>query len=91
MALLRLLAVPGDPSAVIAHVRIDALNPVRLHSHVRLQAATDPEKGWVKVAILDGVVVQSAKGEVKIELNHPPPPELERMQWRMYEAGSVGM
>lgn len=88
--ILKLLLAADGAATVIAHVRIDTPNPVRLHSHVRLQAAAEPEKGWVQNPLLDGIVVQAARGELKIELYHPPPPELERMQWRMYDAGSVG-
>ena len=88
--ILQLIPVASELSTAVAHVRIDIPNPVRLHSHVRLQAATEPEKGWVECPVIDGIVVQASKGELKLELQHPPPPEMTRMQWKMYMAGSVG-
>lgn len=88
---VRLVRVPGEPTQVIAHVRIDQRTTVRIHSHVRLQAVSDPEKGWVGgKPVVDAVVVMAKKGEMKMELQYPLPPEFERMQWRMYDAGSVG-
>jgi regulator of nonsense transcripts 1 len=30
------------------------------------------------------------KGELKIELMHPPPPEMEAMDWNLYNAGIIG-
>lgn len=87
---VRLMPVEVELNLVKAHVRIDSTTPVRLHSHVRLQVASRPEKGWVERAIVDGVVVQAAKGEMTIELLHPPPPEMQNMDWNMYNAGSVG-
>jgi regulator of nonsense transcripts 1 len=75
---------------VIATVRIDAKSSVRLHSHVRLQAASKAENRWINAPIMDGVVVQSLKGELKINLLHPAPPEMEVMDWNLYDAGSIG-
>ncbi|KAG7440660.1 RNA-directed RNA polymerase [Guyanagaster necrorhizus] len=81
---------PENPLQVKVPVRIDSRTPIRLHSHVRFQAASEAEKtAMVEVPVLDGVVVQSMKGEMKIELQHPPPPEMERMDWNMYNAGSI--
>jgi hypothetical protein len=88
--ILQLLPVADEPAMVVAHVRIDTPNPVRLHSHVRLQAAAEPEKGWTECPVIDGIVVRALKGELKIELQQPPPPEMVRIQWKMYMAGSVG-
>ena len=90
-ATVRLAPVPDEPTQVIAHVRIDEPTPVRIHSHVRLQAASDPEKGWVGgKPVVDAVVTISRKGEMTMELQYPLPPEYAQMQWRMYNAGSVG-
>ena len=86
--LLQLVA--SDHRNVIASIRIDKPSPVRLHSHVRLQAASEPERGHNDIPILDGIVVGAAKGEYKIDLQYPPPPELSKIKWRMYTAGSVG-
>lgn len=90
-ATVRLVPVPDEPTQVIAHVRIDEPTAVRIHSHVRLQAASDPEKGWVGgKQVVDAVVVLAKKGELTMELQYPLPPEYARMQWKMYNAGSVG-
>lgn len=90
-ATVRLVPVPDEPTQVMAHVRIDEPTAVRIHSHVRLQAASDPEKGWVGgKPVVDAVVVLARKGEMTMELQYPLPPEYVRMQWRMYNAGSVG-
>ncbi|KAJ7155081.1 RNA-directed RNA polymerase [Mycena filopes] len=78
-----------SPLCVRAPIRIDAKSAVRLHSHVRLQAASKPDNRWIESIVLDGVVVQSMKGELKIELMHPPPPEMEDMDWNLYNAGST--
>ncbi|KAJ6509835.1 RNA-directed RNA polymerase [Mycena vulgaris] len=85
----RLSYIEGEPLCVKAPIRIDAKSPVRLHSHVRLQAASKPDNRWVEAIVLDGVVVQAFKGELKIELMHPPPPEMEVMDWNLYNAGST--
>lgn len=84
-----LLPVANEFTTVVAHVRIDIPNPVRLHSHVRLQAAAGPERGWTEHPVIDGIVVQASKGELKIELQHPPPPEVLKIKWEMFTAGSV--
>lgn len=89
-SVVRLLPVPNEPSHVVAHVRIDQPTSVRIHSHVRLQAASDPEKGWIGKAVVDAVVVMAKQGERKLKLQYPLPPEFGQMQWRMYHAGSVG-
>ncbi|KAK0477884.1 RNA-directed RNA polymerase [Armillaria novae-zelandiae] len=82
--------VPENPLQVKVPIRVDSRTPIRLHSHVRLQAASEVERtATVEVPVLDGVVVQSLKGEMTIELQHPPPPEMERMDWNMYNAGSI--
>ncbi|KAJ7689926.1 RNA dependent RNA polymerase-domain-containing protein [Mycena rosella] len=81
--------VEGEALCVKAPIRIDAKTLVRLHSHVRLQAASKPDNRWIESIVLDGVVVQSMKGELKIELMHPPPPEMEIMDWNLYHAGST--
>ncbi|KAJ6450386.1 RNA-directed RNA polymerase [Mycena sanguinolenta] len=85
----RLSYVEGEKLCVLAPIRIDAKSPVRLHSHVRLQAASKPDNRWIESIVLDGVVIQSAKGELKIELMHPPPPEMEVMDYNLYHAGST--
>ena len=90
-ATVRLVPVPDEPTQVMAHVRIDEPTAVRIHSHVRLQAISDPEKGWVGgKPVVDAVVILAKKGEMKMELQYPLPPEYAQMQWRMYNAGSVG-
>lgn len=86
----KLTYVPDNPIQIKATLRVDARTPIRLHSHVRLQAASKVENQWLEAPVLDGLVVQAMKGEVTIELMHPPPPETERMDWNMYNAGSIG-
>ncbi|KAJ7636650.1 RNA-directed RNA polymerase [Roridomyces roridus] len=85
----RLSFVDDEPLCVKAPIRVDAKTPVRLHSHVRLQAASKPDNRWVESIVMDGVVIQSMKGELKIELMHPPPPEMTIMDWNLYHAGST--
>lgn len=76
---------------VKAAIRVDDRSSgVRLHSHVRLQAASHPDRGWVSPPIVDGIAIQSLKGELKIEVQQPLPPEATRMSWKMYNAGSIG-
>jgi hypothetical protein len=90
-ATVRLVPVEDEPTQVSAHVRIDEPTAVRIHSHVRLQAVSDPEKGWVGgKPVVDAIVVLARRGEMKMELQYPLPPEYAQMQWRMYNAGSVG-
>ncbi|KAF8877847.1 RNA dependent RNA polymerase-domain-containing protein [Gymnopilus junonius] len=79
----------SENGEVIANIRIDARNSIRLHSHVRLQAASKAENRWIEAPIMDGVVVQAEKGQLKINLFHPAPPEMEAMDWNMYDAGST--
>ncbi|KAJ6529218.1 RNA dependent RNA polymerase-domain-containing protein, partial [Mycena capillaripes] len=86
----RLSLVEDEALCVRAPIRIDAKTPVRLHSHVRLQASSKPDNRWIESIVLDGVVVQAMKGELKIELMHPPPPEMADMDWNLYNAGSTG-
>lgn len=87
---VKLFPVADKPMKVVAHVRIDSPSLVRLHSHVRLMAASDPKKGWVDRPVLDAVVLQAARGEMQLQLQYPAPPEFADMQWKMYNAGSVG-
>jgi hypothetical protein len=86
----RLLFTENDRDHVTAHIRIDMPTAIRLHSHVRLRSASRVEKGWAPVHVLDGVVRQASKGELKIELLSPPPPETEQIDWNIHNAGSVG-
>jgi len=88
--IVNLSFVPDDPNQVKATVRIDSRTAVRLHSHVRLQAASKAENRWIEAPILDGIVVQASKGEMTIEVFYPPPPEMQHMKWNMYNAGSTG-
>jgi hypothetical protein len=88
----KLTIVPEKPFYVKATLRIDARTPTRLHSHVRLASASKEEGLRVspEPPVLDGLVVQSLKGEVMLELMQPIPPELELLDWNMYDAGSTG-
>jgi regulator of nonsense transcripts 1 len=86
----RLTRIMGEPLMVKAAIRVDARTSARLHSHVRLEASSKPENRWISIPIVDGLVIQAGKGELKIELLHPPPPETESMDWNLYTAGSIG-
>ncbi|KIK00426.1 hypothetical protein K443DRAFT_611821 [Laccaria amethystina LaAM-08-1] len=81
--------VPDDTTHVMATLRVDAKTAIRLHSHVRLQATSKAENRWIDAPVLDGLVVQAMKGELKIKLLHPAPPETERMDWVVFNAGSI--
>jgi regulator of nonsense transcripts 1 len=76
---------------VAADMRVDSTFPARLHSHVRLQGASEAENAWIRSPILDGLVTGSLKGEIHISLVHPPPPDFQRMEWNLYHAGSTGV
>ena len=78
---------------VRAQVRVDATSSVRIHSHVRLTPVSKPERetanAWLQREVLDGIVKQARKGEVDIQLYQHPPPEFGKMEWNMYDAGSI--
>lgn len=76
---------------VVADIRIDKPSSARLHSHVRLTAASRPQKETLSYRrdILDGIVKLSFRGEVEIELFQYPPPEYEQMEWNLYDCGST--
>jgi regulator of nonsense transcripts 1 len=76
--------------AVKAHIRVDTKHGIRLHSHVRLKATSKAENRFVSTPVLDGLVVVANKGEYRIRLMQPAPPELEAMDWLIYSAGSIG-
>ncbi|TFY74672.1 hypothetical protein EWM64_g9340, partial [Hericium alpestre] len=82
-------AVDGKPFDVKADIRVDSPSAIRLHSHVRLRAASKPEKGHLEPVVMDGVVSSAQAGESTISLMHTPPPEFDKMQWYLYNAGSV--
>ncbi|KAJ3842639.1 RdRP-domain-containing protein [Lentinula raphanica] len=88
-AVVPLFAVEGDVFNVVAHIRVDSPTTIRLHSHVRFRAASKPEKGVMDSEILDGLVTLSESGEIRVKLVHRPPPEFERMEWYLYDVGSV--
>jgi hypothetical protein len=87
---VRLHHLENDDKHVRVDIRIDLPSSTRLHSNVRLQSASNPEKGWRESWMMDAVVVEAQKGQVKLELFHPPPPEMEEMDWLLYDAGSIG-
>lgn len=79
-----------DFNLVLADIRIDISAPVRIHSHVRLQASADPVNAAITRPILDGIVEKATPGQVTIRLFHPTPPEVHDMPWKLYTCGSVG-
>ncbi|KDQ53776.1 hypothetical protein JAAARDRAFT_61145 [Jaapia argillacea MUCL 33604] len=78
-----------EPLAVKAHVRIDLPSSARVNSHVRLQSVSEASKGVFGTYVLDGIVRQETKGELKIQLLSPPPPEMGEIEWKLFNAGSV--
>ncbi|KZV92820.1 RNA-directed RNA polymerase [Exidia glandulosa HHB12029] len=78
-----------DAKTVKADVRVDRPNSIRLHSHVRLQAASAAEGPHVDRPILSGVVIEASRGEIKIRVFEPLPPEFADMDWDIYDASSV--
>lgn len=80
----------ADEGHVDVHFRVDLSVPIRLHSHVRLQCVSDPENAFIDRAVVDGVVTKASRGEITVELFHPLPPEFAVMQWRIFDAGSLG-
>lgn len=87
---VKLSFIADEPDHVRAIVRVDAKTEVRLHSHVRLQAASKATNRWMQAPMMDGLVVQAPKGELKISVLHTQPPEMEHMDWNMYHAGITG-
>lgn len=82
---------PLNLPLVVADIRVDKPSMARLHSHVRLTAASKPESQTVlwRREILDGIIKLSFRGEVEIELFHHPPPEYAMMEWSLYDCGST--
>ncbi|EJD42902.1 RNA-directed RNA polymerase [Auricularia subglabra TFB-10046 SS5] len=87
----RLSTSADDVGATIvkADVRVDKPSTVRLHSHVRIQAELAADGPHVHRLVLDGVVIEAPRGELKIKLFGPLPPELPDMDWDIFDAGSV--
>ncbi|THH29680.1 hypothetical protein EUX98_g4493 [Antrodiella citrinella] len=78
-----------EGSAVMAHIRVDAVTSIRIHSHVRLQVSSKPEHSTLPAAIIDAVVLRASRGEILLSPFHPLPPEYTEVTWNMYDAGSV--
>ncbi|CAE6466866.1 unnamed protein product [Rhizoctonia solani] len=81
-----------DKECVVdAQVRVDSPSHARLHAHVRLQAASQPEHGTDPRGrpIMDGVVSGIRKGELRIHLFHTPPVDFEVIEWYLYPAGNI--
>lgn len=78
-----------DLTLASADIRVDKPSTIRLHSHVRVQAANAPDGPHVHRMLLDGVVKQAMRGTVKIQVLQPLPPEFKDMDWDLYDAGSV--
>lgn len=86
----RLKSEDQESNLVTADIRVDSNATIRLHSHVRLQASSDPLNSAVIRPILDGVVEKAMSGQISIKLFHPTPPEVDHMAWNLYNCGSVG-
>lgn len=74
---------------VCAHIRVDALSSIRIHSHIRLQVASPAEHSVIPRAVIDGIVTHAGKGEIMLQVMHPLPPEFMIMDWNIYTAGSI--
>jgi hypothetical protein len=83
--------VSSTAPMVIGEVPVHRPSSARLHSHVRLTAASRPEKesALYRREVLDGLVTVSFRGQVEIKLFHHPPPEYEKMEWNMYDCGNT--
>ncbi|KEP53488.1 RNA-dependent RNA polymerase [Rhizoctonia solani 123E] len=81
----------GEDRVVDAQVRVDSPSHARLHAHIRLQAASQPERGTDPRGrpIMDGVVSGIRKGELRIHLLHTPPIDFEDIEWYLYPAGDI--
>ncbi|PCH35526.1 RNA-directed RNA polymerase [Wolfiporia cocos MD-104 SS10] len=86
-------ASTGPVTHVKADIRVDADTPIRIHSHVRLRVASPldgPANGIIASNIVvDATVLRSMRGELYLEMQHPLPPEYQRVDWLLYNAGSV--
>ncbi|CAG8588938.1 9252_t:CDS:10, partial [Acaulospora colombiana] len=82
---------PAKALVVVGEIPVHQPSSARLHSHVRLAAASRPEKesALYRREILDGIVTVSSRGQVEIKLFHHPPPEYEKMEWYMYDCGNT--
>lgn len=76
-------------NSVMAHIRVDAVTSIRIHSHVRLQVSSRPEHSTLPPAVVDCVVLRASRGEILLSPSHPLPPEYAEVTWSMYDAGSV--
>ncbi|KDQ12185.1 hypothetical protein BOTBODRAFT_57023 [Botryobasidium botryosum FD-172 SS1] len=76
---------------VRAELRVDSPSAIFLHSHIRLQASGEATNSGpiYERPVVDGVVVQASRGEIKIQLMHPLPPEYKEMDWLVYNAGNT--
>lgn len=76
---------------VVAHIRVDAQSAIRIHSHVRLRLASPVEGPDVEVGsiMVDAIVTRATRGELYLEVKHPLPPEYARVDWYVYNAGSI--
>ncbi|KAI0343647.1 RdRP-domain-containing protein [Trametopsis cervina] len=77
------------PIRVMADVRVDIPSPIRIHSHVRLVLSSPAEHSTLPAAVLDAVAVKATRGELMLDLQQPLPPEWTKVNWRLYNAGSV--
>ena len=76
---------------VVAHIRVDAQSAIRIHSHVRLRLASPVEGPNLEAGgvMVDAIVTRATRGELYIEVKHPLPPEYARVDWYIYNAGSI--
>ncbi|KAJ3528070.1 hypothetical protein NMY22_g9549 [Coprinellus aureogranulatus] len=80
---------PHSPFIVKGDIRVDAKHSIRLHSHVRFKATSKPDNRFLSTPVLDGLVIVANRGEYRFRLMQPAPQELEKMDWLIYNAGSI--
>ncbi|TCD62010.1 hypothetical protein EIP91_007628 [Steccherinum ochraceum] len=50
-------------ATVMAHIRVDAITSIRIHSHVRLQVASKPEHSTLQAAVIDAQVLRASRAQ----------------------------
>ncbi|KAF8467385.1 RNA dependent RNA polymerase-domain-containing protein [Kalaharituber pfeilii] len=87
-SLLITLTQLEEVNMVHSKLRIDAPRPARLGDHVRLLRASPPvNMPLAPMYVMDAVVEKAFTGSVTLRCIHPPPPWLERCDWRIVNCG----
>ena len=87
-SLLITLSKMDEPKMLHSKLRIDAPNPARLGDHVRLISAAPPTNmPLAPVYVIDAIVEKAFRGSVTLRCIHPPPPWVEKCDWRIVSCG----